>query len=220
MKRIIAIGDIHGCKIALEEMLFSKLQITKEDTIYLLGDLIDRGPDSKGVIDTIISLENDGYTIHTLLGNHEEMMFQSVLDVNSFNMWMRNGGAETLQSFDVNDYSQIPEKYLAFFDRGKYCIKTDDYVFVHAGLNFNAENIYSDREAMLWIRGFNDFQPVLENKILVHGHTPKTIDFIKNQQGNCINIDGGCVYAEEPMFGNLVAVLLPQLEYVVVVNNA
>lgn len=220
MERIIAIGDIHGCKIALEEMLFSKLQITKEESIYLLGDLIDRGPDSKGVIDTIISLENDGYTIHTLLGNHEEMMFQSVLNENTFNMWMRNGGAETLQSFHVNAYSQIPEKYLAFFDRAKYYIKTDDYVFVHAGLNFNAENIFSDREAMLWIRDYKDFQPALDKRLLFHGHTPKPVEFIKNQKGNCINLDGGCVYIEEPLLGNLVAVLLPQLEYVVVVNNA
>ena len=220
MKRIIAIGDIHGCKIVLEKMLFLKLQITKEDSIYLLGDLIDRGPDSKGVIDTVLALEKDGYNIHTLLGNHEEMMFQSVLDETYFTRWVRNGGAETLKSFGVKNYSEIPEKYLAFFDRAKYYVETDKYIFVHAGLDFDAENIFEDREAMLWIRDYNEFEPSIGNKILFHGHTPKPVDFIKNQQGNCINLDGGCVYTEEPLLGNLVAVLLPQLEYVVVSNNA
>ncbi|MBS1729798.1 MAG: serine/threonine protein phosphatase [Bacteroidetes bacterium] len=218
MKRIIAIGDIHGCKKTLDKMLFQQLQITKEDVIYLLGDLIDRGPDSRGVIDTILTLEKEGFTILTVLGNHEEMMLQSVLDATSHQIWIRNGGAETLKSFESSDFTELPMEYKLFFYRAKFFIETDTNIFVHAGLNFTNENLFEDQDAMLWVRNYHDYQPALKNKILVHGHTPLPLRFIKNQRGNCINIDGGCVFTNWPTLGNLVAVILPDREYIFVPN--
>lgn len=220
MQRIIAIGDVHGCNNAFQKMLFEELQVTKEDAIYLVGDYIDRGPDSKGVIDTILSLQEKGFQMHTLRGNHEEMMMNSLIDKTLFARWEKNGGAETLESFHINSYSEMPEKYFQFFDDTKYYFDTGDYIFVHAGLNFNLENILEDREAMLWIRNYNPEQPALKNKLLVHGHTPKPLEYILTQKGNCINIDAGCVYTDEEGYGNLVAIILPQKEFVVVSNNA
>lgn len=219
MKRTIAIGDIHGCKKPLEEMLFEKLQIKEEDTIYLLGDLIDRGPDSKGVIDLILSLKMEGFNIQALLGNHEEMMLQSGLNQHCFLKWIRNGGTETLKSFEVNLFADMPEKYKDFFAQLKHYIETDQYIFVHAGLSFAHENIFEDREAMLWLRTNQDFEPALKNKKLIHGHTPVSLDYIKNQKGNCFNIDGGCVYPERSWLGNLVAVELPEFEFIAVKNK-
>lgn len=220
MKRTIAIGDVHGCKNPLEEMLLKTLRIQKEDTIYLLGDLIDRGTDSKGVVDLILSLQEEGFDIQTLLGNHEEMFFESVLSHHHFLRWVRNGGTETLRSFRINSFSELSEKYFNFFEQAKYYIETDEYIFVHAGLNFRNKDIFEDREAMLWIRDYLDVEPSLGNKILIHGHTPESLDFIKNQKGNCLNIDGGCVYTERPGLGNLVAIVLPQKEYFMVSNNS
>jgi len=70
--RQIAISDIHGCARTFQALL-DKIQLSTNDQLYLLGDYIDRGPDSKGVIDTILGLINAGYRVQTLMGNHEKM---------------------------------------------------------------------------------------------------------------------------------------------------
>ena len=92
MKRTFAIGDIHGCVATFKYMLFEELKIQKEDIIYCLGDYIDRGSDSKGVIDLILSLREEDFNINTLRGNHEEMMMQSVNGLDNFSLWFENGG--------------------------------------------------------------------------------------------------------------------------------
>jgi serine/threonine protein phosphatase 1 len=88
MQRVFAIGDIHGCNDAFHQMLFTEIKVSKDDEIYCIGDYIDRGPDSKGVVDTIISLQRSGFRIHTLRGNHEQMMIDSEEDEISFNRCM------------------------------------------------------------------------------------------------------------------------------------
>ena len=80
MERIFAIGDIHGCSKTFKKLLLDKIKINKSDTIYCVGDYIDRGEDSKGVIDFILDLRAEGYTIHTLRGNHEQMLLDSIAD--------------------------------------------------------------------------------------------------------------------------------------------
>jgi serine/threonine protein phosphatase 1 len=219
MQRIFAIGDIHGCNDAFQQMLFAEIKIKKQDNVYCIGDYIDRGPDSKGVLDTILSLKEKGFNIHTLRGNHEQMMMDSELSKENFEHWHINGGDKTLQSFDVDLYSAIPEKYMQFFRNTKYYIRTDDYVFVHAGLNFKQEDIFEDKDAMLWIRDFYPQQNALGNNILIHGHTPQSLDYILNQKGNCINIDGGCVYNNYRNLGNLISLSLPGKEFIVVHNE-
>src|SRR5665647_3604625 len=219
MKRIFAIGDIHGCNDAFQQMLFVEIKIKKQDKIYCIGDYIDRGPESKGVIDTIISLREKGYHIHALRGNHEQMMMDSEQGEESFEQWYINGGNTTLKSFEVDTYTAMPEKYKQFFLNTKYYISANDYIFVHAGLNFWRNNIYEDKDAMLWIRDFNPQQNVLGNKILIHGHTPKSLHYILNQKGNCINIDGGCVFNGHKNLGNLVAIALPEKGIIIVSNK-
>lgn len=218
MERIFAIGDIHGCNEAFQKMLFDEIKIKKEDTIYCIGDYIDRGPDSKGVAETIISLRQQGFQIHTLRGNHEQMMMDSERDEMDTNLWLRNGGDTTLKSFTADSYSSIEEQYRAFYEETKYFICNDDYIFVHAGLNFWKEDIFEDKDAMLWTRDFYPQQKSLGNKILIHGHTPQPLHYILKQKGNCINIDGGCVYNDRKNLGNLIAIALPEKD-VIVVNN-
>ncbi|MEP6597398.1 MAG: metallophosphoesterase, partial [Ginsengibacter sp.] len=77
MPRIFAIGDIHGCSKTFRKLLIEKINIQKSDEIYCIGDYIDRGEDSKGVIDFISQMRDKNYQIHTLRGNHEEMMLHS-----------------------------------------------------------------------------------------------------------------------------------------------
>ena len=112
------------------------------------------GPDSKDVIDTIISLREQGYQIHTLRGNHEQMMIEAEQSIENFQRWYNNGGNTTLESFDVDKYSAMPEKYKEFFENTQYYFSTDDYIFVHAGLNFEKDDIFEDKDAMLWTRDF------------------------------------------------------------------
>jgi hypothetical protein len=77
MSRILAIGDIHGCANTFHKLIFDEIKIRKSDTIYCIGDYIDRGPDSKAVIDLILDLRKKGYQLRTLRGNHEQLMLDS-----------------------------------------------------------------------------------------------------------------------------------------------
>jgi predicted phosphodiesterase len=219
MERIFAIGDIHGCNEVLQQMLFDEIKIRKGDQIYCIGDYVDRGPDSKGVADTIIALRREGFQIHALRGNHEQMMIDSEKDKFNRNLWIRNGGDTTLKSFEAKSYGSIDDQYRLFYEGTKYYIATDKYIFVHAGLDFQQADIFEDKDAMLWIRDFPPQQNVLGNKILIHGHTPQPLHYILNQKGNCINIDGGCVYSRYKTLGNLVAIALPEKKFIVVSNQ-
>lgn len=216
--RVFAIGDIHGCYDSFKKLLLDEIVIQPDDSIYLLGDYIDRGKDSKGVIEFILTLLDSGYKVYTLRGNHEQMLLDGLNNEDSFYHWLENGGKETIASFGVDTLDKIEPKYIQFFKNTKLYIKTKDYIFVHAGLNFNKSNIYEDTEAMLWGRGFSNIQPVLGNKILIHGHTPIALHQILNQKGNCINLDGGCVYKERPEQGYLVAFNLQSKQFISVKN--
>lgn len=218
MKRIFAIGDIHGCRKTFEKLLIEKIQIQKEDAIYCVGDYIDRGEDSKGVIDLIIKLRNDGYSIFTLRGNHEQMMMDAVTDKKALNLWLDNGGKKTMKSFGIKTLENLPAEYFSFLNETELYLEKDNFIFAHAGLNFKNENLLEDKEAMLWERNFFPQQPALKSRFLIHGHTPIPLTFILQQKGNCINIDGGCVYRNRPNFGNLVAINLPGKEFFIEEN--
>lgn len=218
MQRIFAIGDIHGCYKTFERMLLDKIQIRKEDYIYCIGDYIDRGRNSKGVIDLILKLNDDGYHIRTLRGNHEQMMLDSMTIEEGMDVWIKNGGLETMSSFGIDFLSDLPDKYLSFLMKTELFIETEEYIFVHAGLNFDIKNIFEDKEAMLWTRDFSPVQPALGNKLLIHGHTPESLKYIINQKGNCINIDGGCVYRHHAHLGKLVAIDLNERKFISLSN--
>ncbi len=212
--RIIAIGDIHGCCKTFKKLLIENLKITRPDVIYLLGDYIDRGPDSKGAIDFILHLRSEGFQIHTLRGNHEQMLLDLIHDNFEKRIWLDNGGNATLKSFNISAANKLPEKYFSFFHQTQLYIQTNDYIFVHAGLNFYNEDIFEDKEAMLWIRDFYPDQPVLGNRLLIHGHTQLPLQAILDQKGNCIDIDGGCVYTSQKNLGYLVAYDLLAKKYI------
>ena len=179
---------------------------------------MDRGKDSKGVIDFILQLRKQGHHLHTIRGNHEQMMLDALDNEVKMQHWLKNGGIETLQSFRVKSLNEIEPKYIQFLKRTKFYIKTRDYIFVHAGLNFSKENLFEDKDAMLWLRDFPLYQPALESQILIHGHTPKSLDSILSQNGNCFNIDCGCVFKNNSHLGKLVALNLTESKYIFINN--
>src|SRR4026209_381065 len=96
-KRTIAIGDVHGCSVALQTLI-AAINPQPEDTIVTLGDYVDRGPDSRGVIDQLIALI-DRCELVPLLGNHDLMLLQSITDRAMFDFWQTCGGSATLESY-------------------------------------------------------------------------------------------------------------------------
>lgn len=206
-KRNIAIGDIHGCKKTLEKLLFEVIKIDSSDVIYLLGDYIDRGPDSKGVIDLIMDLQDNDFQINCLRGNHDDLMLKSYQDTNNYYLWRKNGASKTLESFGVQLPWEIPLKYIEFFDKLDYYYELEDKILVHAGLNFHIDNPLSDKESMLWIRTDYVAPSKINNKKIVVGHTPSSLDKIKHSlNSNKIMLDNGCVMKSfSPDLGNLVA---------------
>ncbi|MGN6248023.1 MAG: metallophosphoesterase family protein [Ginsengibacter sp.] len=218
MERIFAIGDIHGCSKTFDKLLTEKIKITKEDDIYCIGDYIDRGPDSKGVLDRIMQLRREGYKIHTLRGNHEQMMLEASSDKRSMNLWLDNGGKSTMKSFGIKSLQELPPEYLTFLNETEFYLQKHHFIFVHAGLNFKKSDLFEDKQAMLWERDFFPQQPELGDRLMIHGHTPIPLTFVLKQRGNCINIDGGCVYSSRPQFGNLVALDCNKREFLIEEN--
>ena len=123
MERIFAIGDIHGCSKTFAKLLTNKIQLTKEDNIYCIGDYIDRGDDSKGVIDLILKLRAEDYHIYTLRGNHEQMMLDAVNDKKSLNLWLDNGGKNTLKSFGIKSLDELPQEYFSFLKETEFYLQ-------------------------------------------------------------------------------------------------
>lgn len=189
------IGDVHGCRKTLVRLIEEKIKVEPGDSIYFLGDYIDRGPDSKGVIDYIIELKSKGIHVTCLLGNHEKMMVESIYSKSENINWLINGGKQTLKSFGVDCAEKIPYKYYNFINSCLYCIELEKYFLVHAGFNFLIENPLVDIDSMLWIRKFNVDIRKIKNKKVIIGHVPSSLsDIIESLTQNKILLDGGCVY--------------------------
>lgn len=198
--RKIAISDIHGCIKSFKALLY-KIGHSKKDELYLLGDFIDRGPDSKGVIDYIWQLQIEGHFVHCLRGNHEQMLLDSFNDTYDLQLWQSHGGIDTMRSFEVKSVDEIPQNYLEWFDALPYFVEIDDYILVHAGLNFNLPNPLDGIQSMIWIRNWYDNikKDWLGNRTIVHGHVPTSASSIREnlseiEEKSTMIIDGGCVY--------------------------
>ena len=210
--RKFAISDIHGCNRTFNALL-KKIGLTRDDELYLLGDYIDRGPDSKGVLDTIFRLQNDRYFVKCLKGNHEEGILKSRTDRDQMLSWhMYWGGEQTLQSYAAESLIDIPRKYWNFLENLPLYFEVDEYILLHAGLNFDIENPLEDKHSMLWVR---DWYPTIEygwlkNRIVIHGHTPVRKTYIEAcadqiDDVQALNIDNGCFYVGGRDKGQMVA---------------
>lgn len=204
--RIFAISDIHGCARTFQKLVKEVIHLQQSDRLYLIGDYIDRGQDSKGVVDFVFQLLSEGHHLYLLRGNHEQLMMDSVNDTQVFAHWILNGGDQTLKSFGIKSYSDLPTTYQSFFEKTVPWLTYEKFIMVHAGLNFNNDNIFEDELAMLWTRDMKIDMQKLGDRVILHGHTPKPLDFILSQSNQgAINIDGGCVYKDRKGFGNLIA---------------
>ena len=207
-KRLLAIGDIHGCFDAFRELVENKVKLQKSDKLILLGDYIDRGDKSKEVVDYIMELLEKGYDVIPLIGNHEFMLLSAYEDDNNTPMWTYNGGKETLKSFKSHSAKEIDPKYITFFQGLRYFYTLEDFLFVHAGFNDLAVNPFNDAEAMIWRSTEYYNNPIFKNKTIIHGHrtiTPSECEERILAGRDVINIDTGCVYKHIEGYGRLTA---------------
>ncbi len=207
----IAFSDIHGCNNSFRSLL-EQLQIQRDDELYILGDLINKGPNSKGVLDTILELRAVGHRVLCLRGNHEHMMMEARNDQSLFENWLGWGGAATMNSFNAKRLTEIPEKYWELMEGMGFFFELPDAFLVHAGFNFDAPDPLQDTRSMIFIRDWHHkIDPSwLGDKILVHGHIQTEKEIVETQhqhlkENQVLNIDSGCVSPHLPGRGFLCA---------------
>jgi serine/threonine protein phosphatase 1 len=211
-KRRFVIPDLHGCARTFRTLLEDVIRLNPWDSLYLLGDYVDRGPRSRELLDTIIKLRKKGFSVHALRGNHEEMLLNSDNSLEDFQLWVENGGRQTLDSFGVRSAGEIPNHYVAFLAQLPYFILLDDFVLVHACLNFDIPDPFVDRQAMLWRRQCNVNRQFLGNKSLINGHMPVPREALLESLSTArITLDNGCVYKGRYGFGSLAALELDSM---------
>lgn len=170
--RTLAVGDIHGCSVALAALVRA-VGIGPRDTVVSLGDYIDRGPESRGVIEQLLALGEQCRLI-PLLGNHEEMLFAVLEGRSDLDSWLRFGGDRTLASYGIESPNDIPVRHLDFL---KGCLpyhETDTHILVHAGYWPNLPMAEQPFNALLWEHlQVDKAYPHYSNKTVVVGHTPQ-----------------------------------------------
>jgi serine/threonine protein phosphatase 1 len=170
----LAIGDIHGCHRALVELL-SEVNPSADDQLVFLGDYIDRGPDSRSVIDILCRRQQLGRAVF-LRGNHEVMVLDARADPLKANLWQSYGGVEALYSYGAERREDwvlaIPEAHWAFLERTVRFFETPDHIFVHACL---APDLNMDEQPdwLLFWEFFERIQPHKSGKTVICGHTPQ-----------------------------------------------
>ena len=188
---VYAIGDVHGCLVELrgleQRIVEDAADIEGEKWLVYLGDLVDRGPDSVGVLDRLLARPPQGFRRICLAGNHEIMMLGFLENPASQPEWLQFGGQQTLASYGIDAArllatparqrraildSHVPQDHVEFLAELPLTLSLPGVVFVHAGLR---PDVPLDRQAendLLWIREEFFQAPPLPGRLVVHGHTP------------------------------------------------
>lgn len=204
-ERIYAIGDIHGRYDLLKEMLglirahHEAREPVSSLHIVLLGDLIDRGPDSARVLQWIYNVQQRSPGMIVLSGNHEDLMVRSLNgDAATFRVWMRTGGDATLRSFGIEPperdvdprlaikqlRAEVPRNLLSWVSKLPLTARSGDYLFCHAGIRPGVALSNQKRADLLWIR--DEFLGDADDHgvVVVHGHSiAEEVEMMDNRIG-------------------------------------
>jgi serine/threonine protein phosphatase 1 len=191
-----AIGDIHGSLQKMRDLmtLCERHADGRPATFIFLGDYIDRGPDSRGVIEALMDMQSrQPDRVIALKGNHEAVAIEIVDGETEAELWLREGGAATLQSYHIDHARDLPHEHVTWLRSLPLTHDDGQRFFVHAGIDPEKPlGAQSDRD-LIWIR-----EPFLSDvrdygRLIVHGHTPQT-DGIPDFRGNRLNLDTGAVF--------------------------
>jgi len=196
--RTFVMGDIHGCVEELDRLL-DALAPTADDTVVCLGDYIDRGPSSKGVIDRLLRLQTEGPHCVYLKGNHEDMFLAFLGEPGNYGeAFLYNGGAATLQSYGLQgemgtlSVAQLPAAHVEFLRALRLRYEHGDFLCVHAGIDPQRPLDAQREEDLLWIR-----EPFILHRhpflrTILYGHTPQRD--VRLDLPYKIGLDTGLVY--------------------------
>lgn len=204
-KRVYAVGDIHGRLDLLDELLGKIEQDaasrgSAETTVIFLGDLVDRGPNSRGVVERLISYSRGPVPTRFLMGNHEEVFLRALRgEKGAMRFFVRIGGRETILSYGISEQEfrevdfegltallceRVPAEHVTFLSSFEEWIEIGDYVFVHAGIRPGVNLEKQAVSDLRWIR--DDFLNHRDSfgKLVVHGHTiTEDVDLRPNRVG-------------------------------------
>ncbi len=188
--RTFAIGDIHGSFVALTTLL-SDIKPRADDTLIFLGDYVNRGADSKGVLDTIMALSKQCQVI-TIMGNHELIMLDGLTYQDDFEFWLKVGGDKTLQSFHLfprrSECLHLPFNYVNFLKSLQDYHETDDFIFCHASIDSHLPMNQQSDHTLRWRKLENHHTGHISGKTVICGHSEQRNGMILIQ-GNLICID-------------------------------
>lgn len=210
---IYAIGDIHGCRDLLEELLEVVNPDLDRHRLVFMGDYIDRGEDSRGVVEVILNLKKNfkSENIICLMGNHERM-FLDFLQGEEELLFLYNGGTATIQSYWGSQWDRasrrLPVEHVQFFRDLRLYYETEDYIFVHGGLRPGVPLAAQVEEDLLWIREEFIFSEEDFGRRVIFGHTPFRSPLVLP---NKIGIDTGAVYGNK-----LTCLILPEERFIAV----
>jgi serine/threonine protein phosphatase 1 len=192
--KTFVVGDVHGCLQMLLRLLDEVPWRSGRDRLIFVGDCIDRGPDSKGVVDCILDLMRRDGGVACVLGNHEAMLMDYLAGIKQ-DLYLANQGMTTLRDYLAHkpegEGPLVPPEHLAFYRSLKPFLELEDYYVVHAGFRPGIEIGRQSVEDMIWIR-----EPFISSdadfgKKVVFGHTPFPRPWTMK---NKIGIDTGAVY--------------------------
>ena len=192
--RLFAIGDIHGCRQALQR-LDQEIQFCATDTVVTLGDYVDRGPDSRGVIEHLFGLRKRCRLI-ALKGNHEVMMLRARADCPVVADWLSFGGDAALDSYPAKTLDDIPDAHWRFLESTVDYHETSREFFVHANANPDVP-LQDQPDYMLQWEFLGHPAPHQSGKRMICGHTsqhtgrPLNLGHAVCIDTNCCN--GGCL---------------------------
>lgn len=187
--RTIAIGDIHGCSRAVDTIL-AAIGPKDDDTIVVLGDFIDRGIDTKGVIERLVELSTQSHLI-VIQGNHEQMLLDAIEDRSKLRRWLQYGES-TLMSYGAETLESLPEEHIDFIRSTRDYFETPTHIFLHATY---VPNLPIDDHSPLFLR-WESFEPTrlsphYSGKKVIVGHTRQEMGEILDL-GFAACIDTGC----------------------------
>lgn len=187
--RLLAIGDIHGCLTQLRSLV-GQVAPTVHDQLIFLGDYVDRGPDSAGVVEELLALREQLPRTVFLRGNHEQMLLD-VLAGGDPATFLLNGGEQTIASYRNRGGWPPPAAHRDFYHSLTYSFETEQFIFVHAGLRPGTPLALQNPADLLWIRQLFLRSDEDWGKTVVFGHTARETVLVSKTR---IGLDTGCVY--------------------------
>jgi len=219
------ISDIHGCSKTFKALI-EKINLSKQDYLFLLGDYIDKGPDSVGVLDYILNLQRNNFQVFPLRGNHEQNLLETYeeYDAKQFRFFVEKMNKSKGL---ITEDGKIISRFREFIEKLPYYYELENFYLAHAGFDFRNENPLENYPAMLHVRFLEADLEILKGKKVIHGHQPTYLEDIKKAIcGNApmIPLDNGCVYTKNNKYidanhlKNLCALNLKTMELVLQEN--